>query len=205
MRLIAAALLFLAVCHTAKAQATGEPTLSAELLQKGAWEFGPEIGGGPSTRYNIPATAQFLYFGGRIGRVLSGPRLHDWRRGRFEMAADILPFYKAYTSGGTVYGGSFRPLVCQWNFEGGRHVAPYISLSGGVLFTTRNIPPGNTSPVNFTPGGAFGTRVFTGHRAAIFIETSVLHMSNADLGVRNPGYPVSILFNVGYTWFKRPK
>jgi len=204
MRLIAAAILLLSVCNAAGAQAA-TPQSPLAPPQKGTWEFGPEIGGGPSTRYNIPATAQFLYFGGRIGRVLSGQRLSGWRRGRFEMAADILPFYKAYTSRGTVYGGSFRPIVCQWHFDRDSRVKPYISVSGGVLFTTRNIPPGNTSPVNFTPEGTFGTRIFTSPETAVLIEGSVLHTSNANLGVRNPGYPVSIVFNVGYSWFKKPK
>lgn len=205
MRLIAGALLLLVLCSGAKAQAAGQQSLSIAPLQKGTWDFGPEVGGGPSTGLLATSTAQFLYAGGRVGRILSGTHLSGWRRGKFEWAADVLPFYKVYTSQGAVYGGSFRPIIWQWDFDAGSRVAPYIAASGGVLFTTRNIPPGNTSPVNFTPEGTVGARIFTSRRNAVRVEGSVLHVSNANLGVRNPGYPVSVVFTVGYSWFKRPK
>jgi len=58
--------------------------------------------------------------------------------------------------------------------------------------------------VNFTPQAVFGTHVFLKHHRALLLETSIAHLSSASLGNHNPGYNASILFTVGYSWFKSP-
>jgi len=62
---------------------------------------------------------------------------------------------------------------------------PYLELSGGTLFTTREVPPG-TSKVNFTPSAAFGAH-FLGGKYFWSLEARYLHISNAGLTVPNPG------------------
>lgn len=202
MKLIAVAFLMW-LCDVAAAQDASQQSLPTASLTKGAWELGIEGAGGAGIA--AASNTQFVYAGGRIGRILSKTHFSGWRRGDFEWAVDFLPVYTVYTPRGSVYGGSFKPVIWQWNFAGGARVAPYVAAAGGVLVTTRNIPPGNTSTVNFTPQATFGMHIFPSRGRALLVEASVGHVSNADLGTRNPGYPVCLLFAVGYSWFKSPR
>jgi hypothetical protein len=102
-----------------------------------------------------------------------------------------------------IYGGSFKPAIWEWNFTSSRKIVPYAAIAGGVLFTTRNIPPGNTSPVNFTPQFDFGAHIFVKPRRAVLLGGAIVHHSSASLGRENPGYNTSFFWTVGYSWFKR--
>ena len=183
------------------AQAQDRPS---DLLSRGTWEFAPVVGGGSGAGKS--SGTQFFYAGGRLGRVFTGGHLPGLLRGDFEWAADVLPVYLFFTpANGTVYGGSFKPVIWQWNFTHGKRFAPYVAAAGGIVFTTRNIPPGDTSQVNFTPQFVVGTHIFTANRRAIFFEGSLTHLSSASLGPHNPGYNTSLLFTVGYSWFRSRK
>lgn len=183
------------------ALASSAQDLPAGLLARGTWEFAPLVGGGSGLGKS--SGTQFFYAGGRAGWILTGQHLPGLLRGNFEWAADALPVYLFLTpANGTVYGGSFKPVIWQWNFTSGKRLVPYVAAAGGIVFTTQNIPPGNTSWVNFTPQLVIGTRVFRENRHAFFIEGSIAHLSSASLGAHNPGYNLSLLFTVGYSWFK---
>jgi lipid A 3-O-deacylase len=176
----------------------------ADSLARGAWEFAPLVGGGSGLGKS--SGTQFFYAGGRVGHVFTSEHLPGLLRGNFEWAADLMPVYLFVTSSnGTVYGGSFKPVIWQWNFTRGRKFAPYVAAAGGIVFTTSNIPPGDTSQVNFTPQFVAGTRIFTSHHHAVFFEGSLAHLSSASLGPHNPGYNATLLFTVGYSWFKPRK
>jgi len=188
-----AALLFFAAAAAAQDRLT-------DSLTTGAWELGPLVGGGSGLGKS--SNTQFFYAGGRVGRIFTGQHLPWLLRGNFEWAVDAMPVYTFFTPSGTVYGGSFKPVIWQWNFTRGQKFAPYVAAAGGIVFTTNNIPPGNTSYVNFTPQFVVGTHLFTRPRRAVFFEGSLAHLSSASLGRHNPGYNVSLLFTVGYSWFK---
>jgi hypothetical protein len=97
-----------------------------------------------------------------------------------------------------------KPAIWKWNFTSGKTVAPYVSVAGGILFSTQNLPPGNnTSWVNFTPQAALGANIFLKPRKALLIEAAYVHHSNAGLSTYNPGYNASLFFTVGYSWFRR--
>jgi lipid A 3-O-deacylase PagL len=121
----------------------------------------------------------------RYGWVLTGPHLPGLLRGRFEYAIDAVPAYLIFQPNNTAYGVGLNPLNLKWNFVTRGRVAPYLELSGGTLFTTREVPPG-TSKVNFTPSAAFGAH-FLGDRYAWSLEARYLHISNAGLTFPNPG------------------
>jgi lipid A 3-O-deacylase len=180
---------------TARAQ-----SLTAQSLTRGAWELQPFVGGGSGLGH--ADTTQFLIAGGRIGKILSKDHLRGWARGNFEAAIDLMPLYLVMQPGGTVYGASFKPAIFQWNFTSNHKVAPYALIGGGVLFTTSNVPPGNTSYVNFTPQLALGFRFFTRPKRSWNFEIQGVHHSNASLGHLNPGLNASLIFTVGYSWFK---
>ncbi|MGB7228180.1 MAG: acyloxyacyl hydrolase [Candidatus Acidiferrales bacterium] len=189
------AILFLLMAASAHAQ-----SLPAQSLARGAWELEPFVGGGTGLGHSD--TTQFLIAGGRVGKILTKDHLHGWVRGNFELAADFMPLYLVMQPGGAVYGASFKPVIFEWNFAGNRKVAPYALITGGVLFTSSNVPPGNTSYVNFTPQGALGFHFFTRPKRAWTFESAAVHHSNASLGHLNPGLNGSLMFTLGYSWYK---
>jgi hypothetical protein len=179
--------------------------------RRGEWELGVLAGGGAAL--SSESDAQFAFAGARIARVVTGPLSSGWTRGELEIAVDILPVYTVSTSVWTTYGGSFKPLDVQWNFTQENHrVVPFVGAAGGILFTTRAIPPGYsvfpqsppgaTSQVNFTPQLDMGVRVFQQPKRAMLLEADLVHHSSSGLGRFNPGYTLSLFFTVGYSWYK---
>jgi len=172
-----------------------------QSLKDGAVELGALVGGGTGLGHSDGT--QFFYLGGRAGFVLTRDHLPGWLRGNFEWAIDVMPVYVVVPSSGAIYGGSFKPAIWQWNFTRGKKIAPYVAAHGGIVFSTSNVPPGDTSYVNFTSQFVSGAHIFVKPRRAFFVEPAIGHLSSASLGVHNPGYNISILFTVGYSWFKR--
>jgi hypothetical protein len=198
---------FLFICCSPLAAQTAPETYP----RNGQWELGVLAGGGAAL--SSDSDAQFVFAGGRIGRVVTPPLGSSWMRGDLEIAFDVLPVYTVITSAWTTCGGSFKPLDVQWNFtQQNRRVVPFVAAAGGILFTTRAIPPGYsvfpqsppgaTSQVNFTPQLDLGVRVFRQPKRAILLEADLVHHSSSGLGRFNPGYPLSLFFTVGYSWYK---
>lgn len=195
MRCFFYGLLFFFAATAASAQ-----NLPSQSLSRGAWELEPFIGGG--TGLGHADTTQFLIAGGRVGKIITADHLHGPLRGNFEFAADFMPLYLVMQPGGAVYGASFKPVIFQWNFTSHKTIDPYALIAGGILFTTSNVPSGNTSYVNFTTQGALGFRFFQRPKRSWNFEIQAVHHSNASLGHLNPGLNASLLFTLGYSWFK---
>jgi lipid A 3-O-deacylase len=182
------------------AAAQDEPSQS---LTRGTWELGLFSGGGIGL--DKSDNTQFMYAGGRAGLVLAGEHLSGVFRGNFEWAVDVMPMYTVFPPNSAVYGGSFKPVIWQWNFTRGKKIAPYVAAAGGIVFSRDDIPPGNTSPVNFTSQFVTGAHFFVKPGRAFFFEDAVGHLSSASLGRHNPGYNGLIVFTVGYSWYKGRK
>ena len=155
------------VAPAQETQDSASSSLPAQSLAKGAWDFGIVTSGGMGLGY--ATGTHFVDAGGRVGFILTGDHGTGWRRGNFEWAAEMLPLYTVFTPRRAVYGGSFKPAVWRWNFTRGQTIAPYVSIAGGILFTTRNIPPGKTSWVNFTPQAALGANIFIKRNRAVLL------------------------------------
>jgi len=132
-----------------KARMTFEESLPATSLHKGAWDFGVWAQGGHSVSGGISKTAVFDA-GLRLGKVLTGQHGSGWLRGNLEYAGDLVPIYVVSGPVNTAYGVAINPFVMKWNFTGGKTLAPYMELGGGVLFTNTEVPF-RTSNINFTP------------------------------------------------------
>jgi lipid A 3-O-deacylase len=169
----------------------------------GSWELGVFSGGGLGLGKSD--NTQFMYAGGRVGRIFGHDHLSGWFRGNFEWAFDVMPFYTVFPPASAVYGGSFKPAIWQWNFTSHKKIIPYVAAAGGIVFSTNDIPPGNTSPVNFTSQLVTGAHVFVKPGHAFFFEDAIGHLSSASLGRHNPGYNGLIEFTVGYSWFRGRK
>jgi hypothetical protein len=155
------------------------------------------IGGGTSVASS--PSGQSLLVGFRLGRVLTNEHGGGFLRGTFEMAADIIPLDEYFIHGGQ-YAGGINPFIAKWNFTSPCKVAPYIAAVGGVLFSTHNLPPGDTAQINFTSGAEVGVQIFRKERNSWDLAVKAYHLSNASIGNHNPGINASLQFMLGYTW-----
>ncbi len=178
--------------------------LFSMLLCVGAFAQSPEQG---ATEIQIWTAGGHSVAGGRgntrvwnaglrYGWVLTKPIGPGFLKGRFEYAIDAVPAFLIFQPTNTAYGAGINPLGLKWNFATRGHIAPYLELNGGTLFTSQEVPPG-TSKVNFTDAAAFGLQ-FLGARHALSLEARYLHISNAGLTNPNPGVnTVEVRFGIG--------
>ena len=161
--------------------------ISAALAQDRPEDGGRELqvwtGGGLSVPGGTQDT-RVWNAGVRYGWILTQPHLPGFLSGRFELAVDAVPAFVVFQPKKTAYCAGVNPVVFKWIFATRGHVAPYLELDGGTLFTTHEVPAG-TSTINFTPGAAFGMYFFGEH--AWSLDVRYLHISNAGLTVPNPG------------------
>jgi lipid A 3-O-deacylase len=185
----------------AQQPAPAQERSNALIDGRGTWDLGAFLGGGSGAGKS--SDTQFLIAGGRGGLVLT-PDLatSTFLRGNLEYAVEVMPVYTVFTPNGAVYGASIKPFILRWNFTANRRVVPYFHFAGGVLFTTSDVPPPDTSSINFTPQLGGGIHWFVRPERSVDFGLDLVHHSNASLGDHNPGYNASIFVSVGYTWYK---
>lgn len=140
--------------------------------------------------------------GARYGWILTGPAGPGLLRGQFEYAVDAIPAFLVFQKDGTAYGAGLNPFALKWNFVPRGHVAPYLDLEGGTLFTNQQVPPG-TSRVNFTSSGGLGLR-FLRAKFDWSVELRFMHISDAGLSTPNPGIN-TLQFRLGLGRFRHPR
>jgi Lipid A 3-O-deacylase (PagL) len=158
-------------------------TQNEDRPEEGGHEIEVWTGGGHSVPGGTKDTGVWN-LGVRYGWILTKPHGPGFLKGRFELAVDAVPAFVVFQPANTAYGGGVNPVGFKWIFATRGHVAPFLELNGGTLFTTHEVPYG-TSTVNFTTSGAVGAYFFGGH--AWSIDVRFLHISNAGLTVPNPG------------------
>jgi len=193
-------ILVLLSCAAACAQtpAPAPSTEPVEVLRTPGWNAGFYVGGSESFA-NTPSAQTFLV-AGRLGRVLTHQLGSNALRGSFEMAVDVIPINEFWIGGHAQYAGAINPFIAKWNFTGGHTVSPYLAAVGGVVFSPSNLPPGDTSQVNFTSGAELGAQWFHRPKNSIDFAVKIYHLSNASIGTKNPGINGAVQFMVGYTW-----
>ena len=213
----------------ASALAAGPVAPAGPTFAERKWEFGPFLQGG--TGVGQRSDFQFFAAGFQAGRTLT-PVLHAGPlSGRFELAANVMPFWQAYTpaahdvivispqgdyparvSGGTYTGFSVTPVIFRWNFAThSQRFTPWLQAAGGLIYTTHKFPgtvevpkgtAGGTSVFNFSPQGGGGFHYFTRPNRSIDFGVNAVHISSASLGDKNPGVNASVQFQLGYSWWK---
>ena len=177
MKKLVVTLLGCCLAVAAQAQSPGGP-------QAGQHEIQLWAGGGHSVAGGTRNTGVWN-LGLRYGWVLTNAHGPSFLKGRFEYAVDAVPAFVVFQPANTAYGAGINPLNLKWNFGDSHRLVPYLELSGGTLFTSKDVPLG-TSHVNFTSGAALGTHIL-GDRWNWNLELRYMHISNAGLASPNPG------------------
>jgi hypothetical protein len=197
MKTIAILVLLLpALCVSLMAQVPADNPV--QMLRAPGWNKGIFVGG--STSFANTPSAQTFLAGARFGRVLTHEVGKNALRGSFEMAVDIIPINEFWIHGNAQYAAAIDPFIAKWNFTGGKTMSPYLAAVGGVIFSSSNLPPGNTSQVNFTSGAELGAQWFRREKNSLDFAVKIYHLSNASIGTLNPGINGAVQFMVGYTW-----
>jgi Lipid A 3-O-deacylase (PagL) len=193
-----ARLLFVALLAGLPLLAQQNATDPVQVLRTPGWNKGFFVGGSQSFANSF--SAQTFLAGGRFGKVLTHEHGSNALRGSFEAAIDVVPINEFWISGHPQYAAAIDPLIGKWNFTAGKTVSPYIAAVGGIVFSPSNLPPGDTSQVNFTSGVELGAQWFHNSKNSINFAVKIYHLSNASIGTLNPGINGAVQFMVGYTW-----
>jgi lipid A 3-O-deacylase len=185
------------LCAPVFAQSSASDPVDA--IRQPVWSKGIFLGG--STSFANTPSAQTFLVGGRLGRVLTHEHGSNFLRGSFEMDLDVIPLNEFWYDGNAQYAAAINPFIAKWNFTKGSTIAPWIAAVGGIVFSTSNLPPGDTSTVNFTSGLELGSHFFRADRQAVDVAVKIYHLSNASIGNKNPGINGAVQVTVGYTWF----
>jgi len=168
-----------------------------DVLRHPGWEKTIFAGGG--TTVDSSPSGQNLVLGFRLGRILTEEHGSGIFRGTFEVGVDIIPLDEYWINGGQ-YAGGIDPIMLKWNFTSGCKVAPYAAIVGGALFSNHNLPPGDTSQINFTSGAEIGAQIFRKGTNSWDVAVKAYHLSNASIGNHNPGLNANLQFMLGYSW-----
>ena len=180
----------------------------SSILRHPGWNYGGQVSGGstvvqvssPSFSTSDRAITNFaiaLHF----GRVLTHEHGRGWSRGTFEWDFNVIPV-EIFWVLGYHYAGGFEVFGPRWNFTHNRHCAvPFAGLTGGMLFSPRNFPPGDTYQTDFIGAFDTGAHLFLRRSQSVDVTGRVYHLSNAYLGRSNPGVPVGLQLTLGYVWY----
>lgn len=201
----------------AQGQETKVPDAAAYFASKPA-ELGVFAEGGVGTSQN--SNDKFFSLGVHAGKVLTPQAGPGFLRGQFEIGIEVIPLWQAYTprfgcgspcipssnvGGGTFTGVSIVPANFRWDFTRGKRFIPWLQGAGGLIYTTHKFPspPADTSVWNFSPQFGVGVHYFVRPRRSIDFSANAVHISSSSLGDKNPGINASVMFTVGYTWWKK--
>ena len=192
---------------------------------KGRYEVNVFAEGGPALNYrqnngySFQRPASQVALGGEIGVFPFRAQSEK----RFQYAADIKPIFRGsfpYVNklvtdtdldnkqfklefpGYVIYGGEVTPVILKEVFRASKRVSPQAQVGCGILITAGNYPYDKTSQINFTPKAGFGVHFNVDPRHAIAAEVNAVHTSNGGIGASNPGVNLSVVFRVGYTWWR---
>jgi lipid A 3-O-deacylase len=155
-------LMMAAMISQARSQAPSSPV--AEVRNARSWEYGPFINWG--TGVGDRSDYKFLSAGFQVGKPLTGVLHAGILSGQFELGANVMPLWQAYTpapheqqatcvepngqpdscilpfGGGTFYGVSITPVIFRWNFAThSKRFQPWFQGAGGLIYTTHKFPP----------------------------------------------------------------
>lgn len=172
-------------------------------LARGTNEFGLWAGGSPDSSELIGASEDRNLFllALRYGRVLAA-----WESVSLEYTLDIFPAALVLEpdhvrrGNSTIYGAGLSPLGFKINFGQQSRIKPFVALSFGFLYFEKDTPVPDSSRFNFATEIGLGIQFFLAPKNAVTLGYKLQHISNANIGHRNPGLD-SHVFYAGYSFF----
>jgi len=171
------------------------PAEAQDVLHTGAMELGFYGGGGVSIPGGIPGSHDYFMAAGRWSRVMA-----EFGGGAFEYGVEVYPVMVVKQTT-TVYAGGFSPLQLRYNFGSHNKVVPYVEIGGGILGSSAQLPE-NTYRFNFLDQGSLGLQFMRKGKPSIQAGVRYQHISNAGLGMHNPGIN-SMYFFGGFSWWRK--
>ena len=168
-----------------------------------SWDISVWVAGSTGEENRNSLTEAQVFSGGVfIGRIIASEIGSGRWKGNLEYGFNVIPVLVTSGAAERIYGGGFDPVVLRWSLSHRwRRVMPYIELGGGSVITSRNLPLGDTSSFNFTAKCGGGIQVLRKPQQSLDIGCRWWHISNANLGVRNPEFN-GLQFSLGYHWFR---
>jgi opacity protein-like surface antigen len=167
----------------------------------GGNEFGVWFGGQTGNAHAFASTihSRMYQVEGRYSRLFYTNRFCAVR-----YLAEVIPMSLVGDPQGNgrrvyAYGTGGSPVGLQINFLHDRRIQPFFTSGGGFLYFNRRMF-GETQ-FNFTAQIAAGVQVFTSRRHSVDFGYEYHHISNANLGDRNPGMDSQVVF-VGVSFFR---
>lgn len=189
-------LIFAPAVFSASAHPQSFPEASTRNWDFSVWAAGA-TGEENTNRFS---ESQVLLAGVFVGRSM-GEVGKGWLRGRFEYGVDFIPLFVQFTPQ-RIFGTAFDPIILRWNSIQHRgRVSPFLELAGGGVQTSVNFPAGDSSTFNFIARGGGGVLISTRQNQALELACRWWHISNANLGRRNPEFN-GIQVSLGWHWFK---
>ena len=97
------------------------------------------------------------------------------------------------------YSGGLSPLGQRINIAPTHRIQPFLLGNGGFLVSSRDVPVNDSSSFNFTFEFGAGVEFFRDAGRSWSAEYRLHHLSNAYIGVNNPGID-SQIFKLTYTF-----
>jgi hypothetical protein len=175
----------------------GAPTTpgTTQAWDAGTLEVGARGGYAVGKVYDAPRTpSRFAQLLVRLG-VHFGATGSGWMRGNISIVAEGVG--SAIDQQPRAQGGGLN-LLFGYTWAAGRWRPRFLG-GAGILFTNREVPPGETT-FNFTPQAGVGIDYLLNGRWALGGEYRFHHLSNKGKTETNPGIN-SHLFLFGVSWF----
>ncbi len=173
------------------------PSFDSPLAAEGGTQWSVYYGVGINqTIYNSAAGIHIASGGVRWSHMWSA-KGRGILRGHPAFAIEFVPVMAFITSGQTTWALGAN-LMYEHHFAVSGRVLPVWKLGAGALHASTPIPEGETA-FNFTALTALGVDVMITEKDALFLGYRFHHVSNANIGNRNPGINVhTIVFGVSF-------
>jgi hypothetical protein len=193
--IVALALFVLSYVTPVKAQA-------ASHAEREPWDVSIWTAGATGAAIGNSFTHEQVWTAGVFaGKTIKRGVSKGWRQFDLEYGINLVPLF-TYWGAATIRGGGFEPFILRFNSTHSMYgTVPFLEFAGGALFTTANLPPGNTSTFNFTARAGGGVYLGSKNRKPWEIGLHWYHISNGELAPYNPQFN-SLQISIGYHWYK---
>jgi hypothetical protein len=112
----------------------------------------------------------------------------DPNTGIFYQGTEYFDYGRRY-----LYSGGLSPVGFKLNLRPQTRLQPVITVTGGFMASFRDLPVFDSSAINLTFSVGAGVEWFQTQSHSLRVEYRVQHLSNAGIGVENPGVDSQVI------------